>query len=108
VAAPGTGNCHIDLLGHFTPGQAVVMQLHDLLGGGGVSRHAATRGEAGAMELLADGAPVNAQLGTDLAQRPTPGVQVGCTLNVHGDTVAAASPPGLHILRSGSRAAADV
>jgi hypothetical protein len=28
-----------------------------------------------------------AQLGTDLAQRPTPGVEVGCTLNVHSATV---------------------
>jgi hypothetical protein len=30
---------------------------------------------------------VNAQLGTDLAQSPTLGVQVGCTLNIHGATV---------------------
>ena len=66
VAAPGTGNGHIDLLGHLAPGQALVTQLQDLLGGGGVSRRAATRGYAGAMELLADSAPMNAQLGTDL------------------------------------------
>ena len=66
VAAPGTGNGHIDLLGHLAPGQALVTQLQDLLGGGGVSRRAATRGDAGAMELLADSAPMNAQLGTDL------------------------------------------
>jgi hypothetical protein len=38
--------------------------------------------------MLADRAPRNAQFGTDLAQRPTLGVQVGCTLNVHGATVA--------------------
>jgi hypothetical protein len=31
---------------------------------------------------------MNAQLGTDLAQGPTLGVKVGCTLNVHRDTVA--------------------
>jgi hypothetical protein len=29
----------------------------------------------------------DAQLGTDLAQGPILGVQVGCTLNVHGATV---------------------
>jgi hypothetical protein len=40
------------------------------------------------LELLADRAPMNAQLVTDLApRRPTPGVQVGCTLNVHSATV---------------------
>jgi len=39
------------------------------------------------MELLADGAPMNAQLGTDLAQPLTLGVHVGCTLNVHRATV---------------------
>ena len=33
---------------------------------------------------------VNAQLGTDLAQGPALGVQVGCTLNVHGATVTTA------------------
>jgi hypothetical protein len=30
---------------------------------------------------------MNAQLGTDLAQGPPLGVQVGCTLNVHRVTV---------------------
>jgi hypothetical protein len=39
------------------------------------------------LELLADRAPVNAQLGTDLAQAPSLAVHVGCTLNVHGDTL---------------------
>ena len=77
MAAPGTGNCHIDLLGHFTPGQAVVMQLHDLFCGGGMRTSAATHGDAGPLELLADGAPMNAQLGTDLAECPTLSVQVG-------------------------------
>jgi hypothetical protein len=32
---------------------------------------AATHGDAGTLELLADRAPMNAQLGTDLAQRST-------------------------------------
>ena len=36
---------------------------------------------------MADRAPLSAQLGTDLAEGPALGVQVGCTLNVHGDTV---------------------
>ena len=54
----------------------------------GMSRRtAATHGDAGTAKLLADRAPMNAQLGTDLAQGPTLGVQVGCTLNVHGATV---------------------
>jgi hypothetical protein len=44
---------------------------------------ATTHGDAGPQELLADRAPMDAQLGTDLAQGPTLGVQVGCTLNVH-------------------------
>jgi hypothetical protein len=64
------------------------MQLKDLLGGGWMSgRTARTPGDAGTLEPLAERAPKNAQLGSDLAQRPTPGVQVGCTLNVHGATV---------------------
>jgi hypothetical protein len=32
---------------------------------------------------------MNAQLGTDLAQGPALGIQVGCTLNFHGATVTA-------------------
>jgi hypothetical protein len=32
---------------------------------------------------MAHGGPRNAQLGTDLAQDPALGIQVGCTLNVH-------------------------
>jgi hypothetical protein len=47
----------------------------------------ATHGDTGPLELLADRAPMNAQLGTDLAQGPALGVQVGCTLNIHGGTV---------------------
>ncbi len=31
--------------------------------------------------------PMNAQLGTDLPEAPTLGVQAGCTLNIHGATV---------------------
>ena len=46
------------------------------------------------LELLADRAPMNAQLGTDLAQGPALGVQVGCTLNVHGATVTSLSRIG--------------
>ena len=37
VAAPGTGNRHIDLFCHLIPGQALVTQLQDLLRGGGMS-----------------------------------------------------------------------
>ena len=33
---------------------------------------------------MANSGPGNAQLGTDLAQRLTLGVQVGGTLNIHG------------------------
>ena len=50
-------------------------------------RAAATHGDAGATKLLADRRRGNAQLGADLAQGPSLGVQVGCTLNVHGATV---------------------
>jgi hypothetical protein len=87
VSAPRTGNRHIDLPCHLSPGQALIAQLQDLLCGARIRRGAASHGDAGPLELLADRAPMNAQLGTDLAQRPTLGVQVGCTLNVHGDTV---------------------
>jgi hypothetical protein len=50
-------------------------------------RSTATHGDTGRLELLVDRAPMNAQLGTDLAQAPALGIQVGCTLNVHRDTV---------------------
>jgi hypothetical protein len=92
VAAPGTRSGHADLFCHLTPGQALIMKLQDLLCGGGMSgRGAATHGDAGALELFADRAPMNAQLGADLAQGPALGVQVGGSLNVHGDTVASRS-----------------
>jgi hypothetical protein len=50
-------------------------------------RAAATHGDSGAAKLMAHGGPGNAQLGTDLAQGPAPGVQIGCTRNVHCATV---------------------
>jgi hypothetical protein len=50
-------------------------------------RTAVTHGKAGTAKLMARGGPGNAQLCTDLAQRPTLRVQVGCTLNVHRATV---------------------
>ena len=54
------------------------------------ARSVGTHDDACLLELLADRAPGNAQLGTDLAKPPTPGVHVGCTLNVHGATVSTA------------------
>jgi hypothetical protein len=56
----------------------------------GCARAAATHSDAGLAKLLAHRGPGNAQLGTDLAQGPALGVQVGCTLSVHHATVAAA------------------
>jgi hypothetical protein len=47
---------------------------------------------------------MNAQLTTNLAQGPTMGVQVGCTLNVHGATVA---EPLRHDRRAGTTDEAD-
>jgi hypothetical protein len=92
VATPCTGDRHADLFCHLIPGQALVTKLHYQLRGGGMSgRTAATHGDAGPLELWADRAPVNAQLGTYLAQGPALAIQVGCTLNVHGDTVASLS-----------------
>jgi hypothetical protein len=62
----------------------VVTKLHDLLCRGEMRRRTAgTHRDTGLLELLADCAPMNAQLGTDLAQSPALGVQVGCTLNIH-------------------------
>ena len=85
VAAPGTGHRHADLFCHLTPGQAFVTKLQDLLSGGGMSgRGTATHCDAGTLELLADRGPMNAQLGTDLAEGHALGVQVGGSLNVHG------------------------
>ena len=50
-------------------------------------RSAATHGDAGTAKLLAHRGRRDAQFGTDLAQGPTLGVQIGCTLNVHRATV---------------------
>ena len=95
VAAPGTGNSHPDLFCHLSPGQPLVTQLQDLLCAGGMSgRTAATHRDAGPPELLADRAPMNAQLGTDLTQGPALGVQVGCMLNVHRGSVTAHAKGG--------------
>jgi hypothetical protein len=88
VAAPGTGNRHIDLSCYLWPGQALVTKLHYQLRGSGMSgRTAATQSDAGALELLAHRAPMHVQLSSDLAKGPALGIQVGCTLNVHRDTV---------------------
>jgi hypothetical protein len=54
-------------------------------------RPTATHCDAGTLELLADRAPMNPQLGTNLAQSG-PVIQVGGTLNVHGATVASLGP----------------
>ena len=95
VAAPGAGDRHIDLLCYLWPGQALVTQLKDLLRGSRMSGStAATHGDAGTAKLLAHGGRSDAQLGTDLAQGPTLGVQVGCTLNVHRATVTSLSRIG--------------
>ena len=51
-------------------------------------RSAATHRDAGAMKLLADRGPVDAQLCADLAQGPTLGVQLRRTIDVYGVTVA--------------------
>ena len=54
VAAPHTGNRHVDLSCDLGPGQALVTELQDLLRGGGMcGRTAATHGDAGTLELLA-------------------------------------------------------
>jgi hypothetical protein len=48
---------------------------------------ATTHSDVGAPKFIAYRLPGNAQLRTDLAQHPTLGVQVGCTLNVARSTV---------------------
>jgi hypothetical protein len=97
VAAPGARNCHIDPSCHLVPSQAFVAKLKDLLRGGGMRRRtAATHDDTSPTKLLAHWGRGNAQLGTDLAQAPTLGVQVGCTLNVHGATVTTLSRIGFH------------
>ena len=92
VAAPGTGNRHTDLLCYLRPGQALVTKLKDLLRGSRMSGSTApTHGDAGTAKLMAHRGRRDAQLGTDLAQGPALGVQVGCTLNVHRATVTSRS-----------------
>jgi hypothetical protein len=89
VPAPYTRACHIDLSCNLGPAQTLVTQVQDLLSRDRVSpRAAATHGDSGVVELLADRGPMNAQLGTDLAQGQALGIQVRRTLNVHGATVA--------------------
>jgi hypothetical protein len=57
--------------------QALVTQLQDLLcGGGGSPRAAATHADAGAMKVVADRAPMNAQPRSDLAQGPAFRIQL--------------------------------
>jgi hypothetical protein len=90
VATPGTGNRHIDLCCYLIPGQAWSRSSRICcVDVGWVRGPAATHGDAGMAKLMTHGGPGNAQLGTDLAQRPTLGIQVGCTLNVHRVTVSA-------------------
>jgi hypothetical protein len=82
VTAPCTGNRHIDLFLHLTPGQTLITQLHDLISGGAMCGRTGRRhDDAGALRLLADRARMNAQLGTDLAKGPALGVQLGRMLN---------------------------
>ena len=98
VAAPDTGNRHIDLLCYLRPGQAFVTKLKDPRCGGRVSRRtAATHGDAGTEKLLAHGGRRDAQLGTDLPEGSTLGVQVACTRNIHRDTVTTAACRRLEI-----------
>jgi len=54
-------------------------------------RTGATHPDPGAAQLIAKGGLREAQLGTDLAQRPALGVQLGRSLNVHRDTVTSRS-----------------
>ena len=59
IAAPGTGNRHIDLFCYLIPGQALVTKLKDLLRGGWMSGSTApTHSDAGTTKLLADRALV--------------------------------------------------
>jgi hypothetical protein len=77
VAAQGTGSSQMNLFCHLGPGQTLLAKLHDLLGGRGKSRSAATHRDASTAKLIAHGNPGNAQLGTNLARAPTLRVQVG-------------------------------
>jgi hypothetical protein len=54
VAAPGTGNSHIDLFCYLIPGQALITELQDPLCGSGMSRRAAaTHSDPSPTELIA-------------------------------------------------------
>ena len=93
IAAPCTRASHIDLFCYLTPAKASVTELRDLLCGGRESgRTTATHRDTGRAKLIAHRGRRDAQLRTDLAQVPTLAVQVGCTHNVHGATVASHSP----------------
>jgi hypothetical protein len=48
VAAPDTGNRHIDLLCYLIPGQPLVTELEDLLGGSWMRGSATTHSDSGA------------------------------------------------------------
>jgi hypothetical protein len=96
VPAPGTGNRHIDLLCYLWPGHALLPELKDLLCGRRICGSTApTHGDASTAKLMAHRGRRDAQLRTDLPQCPALGVQVGCTLNVHGATVTGLSGSGL-------------
>ena len=87
VATPCPGNCHVDPLCYFRPGQTLVTKVEDLLRGGWVSRYAdRTHGDTGATKMIVDHVRSNAQLRADLAQGPALGIQLCCTLNVHRTT----------------------
>jgi hypothetical protein len=88
VATPCTRASHACLFCDFCPAQVLVTKLQNLLCGGEASRRAAaTHGDTSPTKLLAHRGPGNAQLGTDLPQGPALGLQVGCTLGIHGATV---------------------
>ena len=68
-------------------GVTVIRFAKDLLRRSWMSGSTApTHGDAGTTKLMAHCRRRDAQLGTDLAQGPALGVQVGCTLNVHRGT----------------------
>jgi hypothetical protein len=73
------------------PGQPSVTKLHDLIGGCGMCRRTgATHSDPGTASLGADCGLREVKLGSDLAQGPAAGVQVGRTLNIHCATVTVA------------------
>ena len=48
IAAPDTRNGHADLLSYLIPDQSLITELHDLMGGSGMSGSAMTHHHAGA------------------------------------------------------------